>query len=79
GTGRARRVPAPLIFNVDKDIEAALTSELSTRSARGLREMWPPASPYDMLPGQEMFAKDVGLHSGRRFPPSSPGMVGVAF
>ncbi|XPS78353.1 hypothetical protein M3J09_010368 [Ascochyta lentis] len=80
GDGRLRRVPAPLMLNVDKEIEAALSSERSTRSARGMREMWPPVSPsYDVLPGQEMFAKDVGLPSGRRFPPSSPSMVGVAF
>ncbi|KAF1924951.1 uncharacterized protein M421DRAFT_103491 [Didymella exigua CBS 183.55] len=84
GTGRLRRVPAPLVLATidDKDIEAALGSERSTRSARGMREMWPPASPvYDILPGQEMFAKDVGMamHSGRRFPPSPMGMVGVAF
>lgn len=82
GNGRLRRVPAPLVLNTinDKDIEAALSSERSTRSARGMREMWPPVSPaYDILPGQEMFAKDVGLHSGRRFPPSPVGMVGVAF
>jgi hypothetical protein len=83
GNGRPRRVPAPLVLNVpsDKEIEAALGSERSTRSARGMREMWPPVSPsYHILPGQEMFAKDVGLHSGRRFPPSPEmGMVGVAF
>jgi hypothetical protein len=82
GTGRARRVPAPLVLNTinDKDIEVALSSERSTRSARGMREMWPPVSPvYDILPGQEMFAKDVGLNSGRRFPPSPMGMVGIAF
>lgn len=80
GTGRARRVPAPLTLIVDKEIEGALASERSTRSARGLREMWPPVSPvYDILPGQEMFAKDVGLNSGRRFPPSPTTMVGVAF
>lgn len=82
GNGRLRRVPAPLVLNTitDKDIEVALSSERSTRSARGMREMWPPASPaYDILPGQEMFAKDVGLGSGRRFPPSPVGMVGVAF
>lgn len=81
GNGRLRRVPAPLTLNVDKEIEIALSSERSTRSARGMREMWPPVSPsYNILPGQEMFAKDVGLHSGRRFPPS-PHMstVGVAF
>ena len=81
GNGRLRRVPAPLALNVDKEIEIALSSERSTRSARGMREMWPPVSPsYNILPGQEMFAKDVGLHSGRRFPPS-PHMstVGVAF
>lgn len=79
GNGRQRRVPAPLTLVVDKEIEGALSSERSTRSARGMREMWPPVSPaYDILPGQEMFAKDIGLHSGRRFPPS-PTMVGVAF
>lgn len=79
GNGRVRRVPAPLTIDVDKEVEVALSSERSTRSARGMREMWPPLSPsYGILPGQEMFAKDVGLHSGRRFPPS-PSMVGVAF
>ena len=82
GTGRLRRIPAPLVLNTicDKDIEVALSSERSTRSARGMREMWPPMSPaYDILPGQEIFAKDIGLHSGRRFPPSPIGMVGIAF
>lgn len=86
GQGRARRIPAPLVLRADddKDIEAALASNRSTRSARGLREMWPPVSPVEhILPGQELFAKDVGMHSGRRFPPASPhmsvGMVGVAF
>lgn len=79
GNGRQRRVPAPIRIDVEKEIEIALSSERSTRSARGMREMWPPISPsYNILPGQEMFAKDVGMHSGRRFPPS-PGMVGMAF
>ena len=79
GTGRARRVPAPLVLpSSDKDIEAGLSSALSTR---GMREMWPPVSPVShILPGQELFAKDIGLHSGRRFPPSPRmSMVGVAF
>jgi hypothetical protein len=79
GTGRTRRVPAPLILpSSDKDIEAGLPSALSTR---GMREMWPPMSPVShILPGQELFAKDIGLHSGRRFPPSPRmSMVGVAF
>jgi hypothetical protein len=82
GNGRLRRVPVPLVLDTinDKDIEVALSSERSTRSARGMREMWPPASPvYDILPGQEMFAKDVGLNGRRRFPPGPMGMVGVAF
>lgn len=83
GTGRTRRVPAPLVLHVipDKDIEAALSSEKSTRSTRGMREMWPPVSPVaHILPGQELFAKDIAVHSGRRFPPSPRmSMVGVAF
>ncbi|KAH6629451.1 hypothetical protein C7974DRAFT_394500 [Boeremia exigua] len=84
GNGRQRRIPAPLVFNTgDKDIEAALATTTSTRSTRGLREMWPPVSPHShILPGQELFAKEVGLHSGRRFPPSPHmhvSMVGVAF
>lgn len=82
GNGRARRVPAPLVLRSEKEIEDALATDTSTRSARGLREMWPPVSPVErILPGQELFAKDVGMHSGRRFPPEamSVSMVGVAF
>jgi hypothetical protein len=83
GTGRARRVPpAPLTFlsALDKELEVE-GGEMSAKSARGLREMWPPVSPsYHVLPGQEMFARDVGMLSGRRFPPEqSAVMVGVAF
>jgi len=93
GEGKTRRIPAPLNLAKEKEmqIEVALGSAASSRSARSLR---PPMSPnYGLLKGMEISARSVEKNNGmtlrratleaRRSAEAavlpSPSAVGVAF
>ena len=92
GTGKTRRVPAPLVLAKEKEmlIEASLGSarsvaSMNSRSSRvselrrGRESLKPPPSPnYGILRGMEIGARQEGVSQHLGMLPS-PGAVGVAF
>lgn len=92
GSGKTRRVPAPLILAKEKEmmVEASIGSARSIASTtsrssrvselrRGRESLKPPPSPnYGILRGMEIGARQEGVSQHLGMLPS-PGAVGVAF